>query len=181
MWGDNNSCRFKTWSFALLNRIILEASWNPGLFSLFICYVISSWFLYSASEDIVYFVPLSNSNIKWKKSPPPKKVKCTETQIWFDRQRLLLWFFKWGREIGNYAKRDKREKKGGWEGTSSQGRGWEVKESYDEYVCSMKCSRAINWSKLMPLTLESEGGMMIKQKNKMDKILKMPKINEKRN
>lgn len=31
----------------------------------------------------------------------------------------------------------------------------------------------------MPLTLESEGGMMIKQKNKTDKILEMPKMNEK--
>lgn len=112
---------------------------------------------------------------------PPKKVKCTETQIWFDRQRLLLWFFKWGREIGNYAKRDRREKKGGGEGTRSQGRGREVKEeSYDEYVCSMICSKAINWSKLMPLTLESEGGMMIKQKNKIDKILKMRKMKEKK-
>lgn len=50
-------------------------------------------------------------------------------------------------EIGNYAKKGKidlREKiGGGGEGKRSQGREVE-EESYDEYVCSMKCSKAIN-------------------------------------
>lgn len=61
------------------------------------------------------------------------------------RQWLLLIFLG---EEGNWKlckkrKRDWREKKGGGEGKRSPGKEVE-EEHYDEYVCCMKCAKAIN-------------------------------------
>lgn len=59
---------------------------------------------------------------------------------------------------GDFGKKNgEKVKKGGWEWKKSQGREVET-EIYDKCVCSMNCSKAIDWSKLMPLTLEKERG-----------------------